>query len=180
LRSLIDIDPAASIKSRGFSLLDAMLGPGRAQLVQDRERALSSPRQSRLDAKTAYSSNANLSIEIDAANCVFDSNPSNNSEAPYTGQEGGITTWFGAGHQTPTSTARIKLVGSDVEKNNSLVDYYNGDTFFDIRFSGGGFRPPFFPSTTYALGPPPVAEVLTSPSVTETQSAARSWSRDNN
>ena len=157
-----------------------MLGPGRAQLVQDRERALSSPRQSRLDAKTAYSSNANLSIEIDAANCVFDSNPSNNSEAPYTGQEGGITTWFGAGHQTPTSTARIKLVGSDVEKNNSLVDYYNGDTFFDIRFSGGGFRPPFFPSTTYALGPPPVAEVLTSPSVTETQSAARSWSRDNN
>lgn len=133
-----------------------------------------------LDAKTAYSSNSDLSIEIDAANCVFDTNTSNNSEAPYTGQEGGITTWFGAGHQTPTSNARIKLVGSDVEKNNSLVDYYNGDTFFDIRFSGGGFRPPFFPGTTYALGPPPVAEVLTSPSITETQSAAKSWFRDNN
>ena len=41
-------------------------------------------------------------------------------------------------------------MGSDVEKNNSLVDYYNGDTYFDVRFSGGGFRPPFFPGTTYA------------------------------
>lgn len=133
-----------------------------------------------LDAKTAYSANPDLSIEIDAANCVFDSNTSNNNEAPYTGQEGGITTWYGTGHQTPSSSARIKLIGSDVEKNNSLVDYYNGDTFFDVRFSGGGFRPPFFPGTTYALGPPPVASVLTVASMADTKSMARSWFRDNN
>lgn len=133
-----------------------------------------------LDAKTAYSSNPDLSIEIDAANCVFDTNTSNNSQAPYTGQEGGITTWFGTGHQTPSSSARIKLIGSDVEKNNSLVDYYNGDTFFDVRFSGGGFRPPFFPGTNYALGAPPVAAVITMPSITQTFAAARSWFRDNN
>ena len=72
------------------------------------------------------------------------------------------------------------MIGSDVEKNNSLVDYYNGDTFFDVRFSGGGFRPPFFPGTTYALGPPPVASVLTVATVTAPRSMARSWFRDNN
>lgn len=133
-----------------------------------------------LDAKTNYVANADLSIEVDAANCVFDSDTSNNSQAPYTGQEGGITTWFGSGHQTPTSSARIRLVGSDVEKNNSLVDYYNGDTYFDVRFSGGGFRPPFFPGTTYALGPPPVAGVLAISSVDQAASTAKSWFRDSN
>lgn len=133
-----------------------------------------------LDAKTAYSNNPDLSIEIDAANAVFDSDTSNNSQAPYTGQEGGITTWFGSGHQSPSYSARIRLVGSDVEKNNSLVDYYNGDTYFDVRFSGGGFRPPFFPGTTYALGPPPVAGVLAISSVDQAASTARSWFRDSN
>ena len=133
-----------------------------------------------LDAKTAYVANPNLSIEIDAANCVFDSDTSNDSAAPYTAQEGGITTWFGSGHQTPSSSARIRLVGSDVEKNNSLVDYYNGDTYFDVRFSGGGFRPPFFPGTSYALGPPPVAGVLAISSVDQAASTAKSWFRDNN
>jgi hypothetical protein len=133
-----------------------------------------------LDAKTAYVTNPDLSIEIDAANCVFDTNTANNNQAPYTGQEGGITTWFGSGHQTPSSSARIRLVGSDVEKNNSLVDYYNGDTYFDVRFSGGGFRPPFFPGTTYALGPPPVAGVLTIPTIAQAASTARSWFRENN
>lgn len=133
-----------------------------------------------LDAKTNYVSNADLSIEIDAANAVFDSDTSNDSEAPYTGHEGGVTTWFGSGHQAPTSSARIRLVGSDVEKNNSLVDYYNGDTYFDVRFSGGGFRPPFFPGTTYALGPPPVAGVLAISSIDQAASTAKSWFRDNN
>ncbi len=133
-----------------------------------------------LDAKTAYSNNPDLSIEIDAANCVFNTDTSNDSQAPSTQQEGGITTWFGSGHQTPSSSARIRLVGSDVEKNNSLVDYYNGDTYFDVRFSGGGFRPPFFPGTTYALGPPPVAGVLAISSVDQAASTAKSWFRDNN
>ena len=133
-----------------------------------------------LDAKTAYVANADLSIEIDAANCVFNSDTSNDSSAPYTGQEGGITTWFGSGHQNPSYSARIRLVGSDVEKNNSLVDYYNGDTYFDVRFSGGGFRPPFFPGTTYALGPPPVAGVLAISSVDQAASTAKSWFRDSN
>lgn len=133
-----------------------------------------------LDAKTAYVSNPDLSIEIDAANCVFNSDTTNDSQAPYTAQEGGITTWFGTGHQTPGSSARIRLVGSDVEKNNSLVDYYNGDTYFDVRFSGGGFRPPFFPGTSYALGPPPVAGVLQISSIDEAATTAKSWFRDNN
>lgn len=133
-----------------------------------------------LDAKTNYVANADLSIEIDAANAVFDSDTSNDSEAPNTGKEGGVTTWFGTGHQTPASSARIRLVGSDVEKNNSLVDYYNGDTYFDVRFSGGGFRPPFFPGTTYALGPPPVAGVLAISSIDQAASTAKSWFRDNN
>ncbi len=132
-----------------------------------------------LDAKTNYVANSNLSLEIDAANCVFDSDATNNNDSP-TGQEGGVTSWSGSGHQSPTSSARIRLVGSDVERNNSLADYSNGDTYFDVRFSGGGFRPPFFPGTTYALGPPPVAGVLAVSSIDQAASTAKSWFRDNN
>ncbi len=131
-----------------------------------------------LDAKTNYVSSG-LSIEIDAANAVFNSDTSNDSQAPKTGQEGGITTWYGSGHSTPSSSDRIRLVGSDVEKNNSLVDYYNGDTYFDVRFSGGTFRPPFFPGTNYSLGSPPVANVVQVSNIAAPATTARSWKREN-
>jgi hypothetical protein len=131
-----------------------------------------------LDAKSAYSTSG-LSVEIDAANCVFNSNTANDSQSP-TGIEGGITTWYGSGHQTPGGGDRIKLVGSDVEKNNSIVDYSGGDTFFDARFSGGTFRPPFFPGTNYSLGPPPTASVPIITAVDSPYPTARSWFRENN
>lgn len=131
-----------------------------------------------LDAKSAYSTSG-LSIEIDAANCVFNSNTANDNQSP-TGIEGGITTWYGSGHQTPGGGDRIKLVGSDVEKNNSIVDYSGGDTFFDARFSGGTFRPPFFPGTNYSLGPPPTASVPIITAVDTPYPTARSWFRENN
>jgi hypothetical protein len=131
-----------------------------------------------LDAKSAYSTSG-LSIEIDAANCVFNTNTANDNQSP-TGIEGGITTWYGSGHQTPGGGDRIKLVGSDVEKNNSIVDYSGGDTFFDARFSGGTFRPPFFPGTNYSLGPPPTASVPIITAVDSPYPTARSWFRENN
>lgn len=131
-----------------------------------------------LDAKSAYCSSG-VSVEINAANCVFDSDPSNNGQSP-TGVEGGITSWIGSGHTTPGGGDRIKLVGSDVEKNNSAVDYSGGDTFFDVRFSGGTFRPPFFPGTTYSLGPAPTASVPVIIGVDSPYPTARSWFRENN
>ena len=131
-----------------------------------------------LDAKSAYSTSG-LSIEIDAANCVFNSNTANDNQSP-TGQEGGITTWYGSGHQTPGGGDKIRLVGSDVEKTNSIVDYSGGDTFFDARFSGGTFRPPFFPGTSYSLGPPPTASAPIIMAVDAPYPTARSWFREIN
>ena len=131
-----------------------------------------------LDAKSAYSTSG-LSIEIDAANCVFNSNTSNDNQSP-TGNEGGITSWVGSDHQTPGGGDKIRLVGSDVDKRNSEVAFSGGDSLFDARFSGGTFRPPFFPGTTYALGPPPTASVPIITAVDAPYPTARSWFRENN
>src|SRR5690349_6319150 len=116
---------------------------------------------------------------MDSAMCVFDSKTSDDNQSS-TGVEGGITTYTDSGHQRPGSSDRIRMVGSDVEKNNSLVDYNYGDTYIDVRFSGGKFRPPFFPGTTYTLGTAPVAGVVTVAAIDAPASTAMSWFRDNN
>lgn len=126
-----------------------------------------------LDAKKNYVSSG-VNIEINAAVVAFDSNTKNNNGK----SEGGITSHTGAGHVTPGTKDRIRLVGSDVEKNNSLVDYNYADIYFDVRFSGGTFRPPFFPGTNYALGPEPVSGTVTIAAVDAAASTAMSWFRE--
>jgi len=133
-----------------------------------------------LDAKPNYVAKSDLSLEIDAADCVFDSNPSDDSAAPYTGQEGGITTWFGSGRQTPSSSAVISIIGSDVEKNNSLCDCYNANEYYDVRFSGGKFAPPFWPGANYSLGQVMTTSVPTITAMDAPAATAKSWFRENN
>ncbi|HEY7544217.1 MAG TPA: pilus assembly PilX N-terminal domain-containing protein, partial [Blastocatellia bacterium] len=126
-----------------------------------------------LDAKKSYVSSG-LNIEINAAVVAFDSDKTNNNGK----SEGGITSYTGSGHSTPGTNDRIRLVGSDVEKNNSLVDYNYADIYFDVRFSGGTFRPPFFPGTSYTLGPAPVSGTVTIASIDAAASTAMSWFRE--
>jgi hypothetical protein len=128
-----------------------------------------------LDAKPAYVSNPDLSIQMNGAFCVFNSNTADDNG----NAEGGITTWFGSGHITPNWTAAITLIGSDVESLNSLVDYYNCNEYYDFRFAGGNFRPPFFPGTNYTLGSTPGTDLAIT-NFDYPFATAMTWYRTNN
>jgi hypothetical protein len=127
-----------------------------------------------LDAKPAYVSGGGLNIQMNGAFCVFNSNTADdNGQA-----EGGITTWFGSGHITPNSSDAITLIGSDVEALNSLVDYYNANEYYDVRFSGGSFRPPFFPGTQYSLNPGPAPTAISIVNFDLPAATAMTWFRE--
>lgn len=127
-----------------------------------------------LDAKPAYVANPDLSIQMNGAFCVFNNNTADDNG----NSEGGITTWFGSGHITPSSSAAITLIGSDVESLNSLVDYWNANEYFDVRFQGGAFRAPFFPGTSYTLGSIPGTD-LTIKDFAAPYATAMTWYRTN-
>src|SRR5262249_52941580 len=129
-----------------------------------------------LDAKSQYTASG-LNLEIDAAVCAFDSNTANNNG----NTEGGLTSYVdNSGHQPPSDSDRIRLVGSDVEKRNSAADYVRGDTYCDVRFSTAISPPPFYPSTTYSTGQAPPASLLAIVNIDTPAASAMSWFVDNN
>jgi hypothetical protein len=128
-----------------------------------------------LDAKYGYVAGPGLSIQMNGAFCVFNNDTTDDNGA----SEGGITTWFGSGHQSPGYNDGITLIGSDVEALNSLVDYYNANEYYDVRFAGGAFRPPFFPGTTYSLQTPPPSVVSIRKDLSDSVAAtAMTWQRE--
>jgi Tfp pilus assembly protein PilX len=118
---------------------------------------------------TNVADSSGLGLEINAAVISFNSNTANDS-----GIEGSIVY---TGGSTPSSSARWKLVGSRVQSKINSIGYNYRDVFFDVRFSGGRFAPPFFPGTTYDLGPPVVAGVVTVSAVDGAAATAMSWFR---
>jgi Tfp pilus assembly protein PilX len=114
---------------------------------------------------------SSLGLEMNAAVISFNSNTSNDSGAI----EGSIVY---TGGTSPSSSARWKLVGSRVQSKINSIGYNNRDVFFDVRFSGGTFAPPFFPGTTYDLGPPVVSGVVTVTAVDTAAATAMSWFRN--
>jgi hypothetical protein len=118
-------------------------------------------------------SGSGLSLEMNAAVVAFNSNTSNDSGAI----KGSIVF---TGSTTPGGTDRWKLVGSRVQSNINSIGYTYRDIYFDSRFSGGHFAPPFFPGTTYALAPGPASTDLTCASVATPAATAMSWFRDSN
>jgi hypothetical protein len=127
-----------------------------------------------LAPNTSYTTGGNRSLEMHAAVVSFNSKTSNDG-----GEIEGSITYTGS---NPSSTDRWKLVGSRVQSKINNIGYSNRDVFFDPRFAGGKFRPPFFPGTNYALAEPEPAE---NPTVVITQADAPwptglSWFRDNN
>ncbi len=122
---------------------------------------------------TNVSDSVGLGLEMNAAVISFNSNTGNDS-----GIEGSIA--YKSGHTSPGGSARWKLVGSRVQSKINTIGYSYRDVFFDVRFSGGSFAPPFFPGTSYDLGPPVVAGVVTVTAVDSAAATAMSWFRNYN
>lgn len=91
----------------------------------------------------SYNSDAALSLQVHAAIVAFNSDVSDDN-----GQIDGSITYTG---NTLSSTDKWTLVGSRVQAKINNIGYSTRNIYFDQRFSGGGFRPPFFPGTTYVL-----------------------------
>lgn len=125
-----------------------------------------------LAPNATYVKATDLSLQIDSAAITFNSNTANDN-----GEIKGSIVYTGSA--TPGANARWKLVGSRVQSKINNIGYNYRDIFFDTRFSGGTFSPPFFPGTTYQILQPVATDVgitfVASPAPT-----AMSWFRDNN
>lgn len=128
-----------------------------------------------LAPNTQYTTGGNRSLEINAAIVAFNRSTGNDSGSI----EGSITY---TGSRSPSSSERWKLVGSRVQSNINNIGYSNRDIFFDTRFSGGRFAPPFFPGTNYDIGEPEPSETaaVTITRVDSPYPTGLSWFRDNN
>lgn len=128
-----------------------------------------------LKPNSTYVAGPGLGLEINAAVVTFNANTTNDGSGEI---EGSIA--YYPNHTSPGNNDRWRLVGSRVQSKINSIGYNFRDIYFDKRFSGGKFAPPFFPGTTYALGPPPVPETITITSVNAPAPTAMSWFRDNN
>ena len=117
-------------------------------------------------------SGSDLSLEMNAAVVAFNSNTSNDGGAI----KGSIVYTGGTATQ---SSDRWRLVGSRVQSKINTIGYTYRDIFFDTRFSGGTFAPPFFPGTNYALASVPVLGPVVIDTVATPAASAMSWFRNN-
>jgi Tfp pilus assembly protein PilX len=119
-----------------------------------------------------YVSGPGIGLEINAAVITFNKNTSNDG-----GQIEGSIVYTGSA--TPGTNDRWRLVGSRVQSKINSIGYNYRDIFFDTRYSGGTFSPPFFPGTSYKLFPtvPTKVKIAFSDDPAPT---AMSWFRDNN
>ncbi len=113
-----------------------------------------------------------LSLRIDAAIVSFNSKTSNDS-----GQIEGSIVYTGS---TPGSNDKWTLIGSRVQSKINNIGYSKRDIFFDPRFRGGNFAPPFFPGTTYNLGQEEVLGDIVVAKVSSATPTGMTWYRENN
>lgn len=124
----------------------------------------------RMAPNTSYVGGPGRSLEIDAAVVTFNSKTSDDG-----GSIEGSIVYTGT---KPGTNDRWKLVGSRVQAKINNIGYNYRDIFFDVRFSGGKFAPPFFPGTSYSLGPPPAPSSVQIQRVDGAAPVAMSWFRD--
>jgi Tfp pilus assembly protein PilX len=124
-----------------------------------------------LAPNSSYVGGPGLSLEMNAAVVDFNKNTSNDGSRI----EGSITY---TGGTSPAGTDRWKLVGSRVQSKINNIGYSYRDIYFDVRFSGGTFAPPFFPGTTYSLAPPPAPDEVAISAVDTPAPTAMSWFRN--
>jgi type IV pilus assembly PilX-like protein len=114
-----------------------------------------------------------LNLEMNAAVIAFNSTTQNDGSRI----EGSIAY---TGSTSTSSSDRWKLIGSRVQAKINSIGYSNRDIFFDTRFSGGSFRPPFFPGTNYALGTEEVSGDVSISKADSPKPTSVSWYRENN
>jgi Tfp pilus assembly protein PilX len=124
-----------------------------------------------LEPSSSYVAGPGLSMQMDAAVVTFNSKTNNDS-----GNIEGSITYTGS---TPGTNDRWRLTGSRVQSKINSIGYNNRDIYYDVRFSGGRFGPPFFPGTSYELGAP-ATSALDIVAVDEPAATAMSWFRDSN
>jgi len=115
---------------------------------------------------------SSLTLEMNAAVVSFNANTSNDGGAI----KGSIVY---TGSSSPASSDRWRLVGSRVQSKINNIGYTYRDIFFDTRFAGGTFAPPFFPGTNYALAAVPVPGPVVMNSFATPAASAMSWFRNN-
>lgn len=120
----------------------------------------------------SYNSDSALSLQVHAAIVSFNADVSDDAG----GIDGSIT-YTG---NTLGSNDKWTLVGSRVQAKINNIGYATRNIYFDQRFSGGGFRPPFFPGTTYTLGTTSVPGVISITSVSDPTPLGISWYREVN
>jgi hypothetical protein len=126
-----------------------------------------------LAPNASYVSGPGLSLEMNTAVITFNRNTANDGG----NIEGSI---LYTGSSTPGTNDRWRLMGSRVQSKINNIGYNYRDIYFDVRFSGGAFSPPFFPGTTYSLGPPPLPSQVKILTVDTPVPTAMSWFRDSN
>jgi hypothetical protein len=127
----------------------------------------------KLAPNSTYLSGPGLGLEMNAAVITFNQNTANDG-----GDIDGSIVYTGS--STPGTNDRWRLVGSRVQSKINNIGYNFRDIFFDLRFSGGTFSPPFFPGTSYKLGRPAIASSVQITGVNEPVPTAMSWFRDSN
>lgn len=120
-----------------------------------------------------YNSDNALSLVVHAAIVAFNSDLTDDN-----GSIDGSITY--TGRTSPGGNDKWTLVGSRVQAKINNIGYSNRSVYFDQRFSGGGFRPPFFPGTTYSLGTVAVPGVISITSVSDAKPLGISWYREAN
>jgi hypothetical protein len=120
-----------------------------------------------------YNSSKGLSLEINAAIAAFNADKSDDAG----GIDGSIVY---TGSTAPTSNDKWTLIGSRVQAKINNIGYVNRNIYFDVRFSGGTFRPPYFPGTDYELDTPSGPAIITIASVNDAKPVGVSWYRENN
>lgn len=114
-----------------------------------------------------------LSLEINAAIVAFNNSIANDLLRI----EGSIVY---TGGENPDNGDRWKLVGSRVQSKINNIGYANRDIFFDVRYSGGKFAPPFFPGTVYDLGEEEVEGEIGITKIDSASPSSVTWYRVNN
>jgi hypothetical protein len=120
-----------------------------------------------------YVSGPGLSMELSGAVAAFNANTSNDGGVI----EGSFT--YKSGSSNPGNNDVFVLAGSRVQSKANLTNYRKVNRFFDVRFSGGKFAPPFYPGTAYSLADETTSTGVTISVIDDPRATGMTWFREN-